>query len=98
MTRIELAPEVGDDLKRIADHLIAHDAANVEVRITEIIHAIEVLALNPLIGRPCVDELRELIIGRDAKGYLALYRYFHNPDIVLVLAIRSQLEAGYENV
>jgi hypothetical protein len=39
--------------------------------------------------------MRELVIGRDARGYVALYRYAPEIDTVFVLAIRSQREAGY---
>jgi toxin ParE1/3/4 len=50
---------------------------------------------NPLIGRPVVGKMNELIIGRDAHGYVALYRYVAAIDTVFVLAIRAQREAGY---
>ena len=32
---------------------------------------------------------------RRAQGYLALYRYVAEIDTVIVLAVRSQREAGY---
>ncbi|MCS3745890.1 hypothetical protein FHY18_001451 [Xanthomonas arboricola] len=35
--------------------------------------AIDVLETNPLIGRPAGGDKRELVIGRGAHGYLALY-------------------------
>jgi hypothetical protein len=35
------------------------------------------------------------VIGRRTGGYLALYRYVPEMDMVFVLAIRSQREAGY---
>lgn len=40
--------------------------------------------------------MRELIIGRGSRGYVALYRYVPEIDTVFVLAIRSQREAGYK--
>ena len=95
MTRIELAPEVGDDLDRIYDHLAQHDVDNISSRINEIIQAISVLELNPLIGRPVQGDKRELIIGRQSRGYVALYRYVVGIDTVFVLALRGQKEAGY---
>ena len=95
MARIELASEVGDDLDRILEHLAQHDAANLPSRMREIIEAIGVLAQNPLIGRPAHAGKRELVIGRRAHGYLALYRYIAEIDTVFVLALRSQREAGY---
>ncbi|HET6545386.1 MAG TPA: type II toxin-antitoxin system RelE/ParE family toxin [Rhodanobacteraceae bacterium] len=61
----------------------------------EIIQAIDALESNPRIGRPADRHLRELVIGRDSRGYVALYRYIAEVDLVLVLAIRGQREAGY---
>ena len=57
--------------------------------------AIDVLADNPLIGRELEHGKRELVIGRDAHGYVALYRYVEAMDTVVILAIRAQREAGY---
>ena len=48
-----------------------------------------------MIGRPARRELRELVIGRRSRGYVALYRYVAEMDTVFVLAIRGQREAGY---
>ena len=98
MSRIELAPEVRDDLDRILEHLQSHEAADVALRIEEIVRAVDVLERNPLIGRPVRADLRELVIGRRARGYVALYRFVAELDTVFVLAIRSQKEAGYTNV
>ena len=95
MPRVELAPEVGDDFDRILDHLIEHEAADAKSRIEDIMRAIDVLERNPLIGRHVGDDLRELVIGRRARGYVALYRYVIELDTVFVLASRGQKEAGY---
>ena len=94
-TRIELLPGVGDDLDRICDFLRAHDVGDAASRPQEIIQAIDVLAQNPRIGRPASDGKRELVIGRQSRGYVALYRYVEEIDTVFVLALRSQREAGY---
>jgi toxin ParE1/3/4 len=94
MARIELAPELQDDFDRICDHLSAHDTEDVRGRVQEIIHAIDVLQYNPLIGRAASADTRELIIGRGVRGYVALYRYIEVADTVFVLAIRGQREAG----
>ena len=94
MSRVELAPEVGDDLDRILEHLFQHQVADASSRIEDIIRAIDVLERNPLIGRPVRADLRELVIGRRARGYVALYRYVVELDTVFVLAIRGQKEAG----
>ena len=95
MTRVELAPEVSDDLDRILEPVFAHEVPDARSRIEEIIRALDVLERNPLIGRPVRGDLRELVIGRRARGYLALYRYVTELDTAFVLAIRGQKEAGY---
>jgi len=95
MARIELAPQVGDDFDRIIEHLFQHQVAQAPARIDDIIKAIDVLESNPLIGRPVREDLRELVIGRRTRGYVALYRYVAELDTVFVLAIRGQKEAGY---
>ncbi len=94
-SRIELAPEVADDFDRILDHLSQYEIENLPARIGEILQAINGLEHNPLIGRPVPGDMNELIIGRDAHGYVALYRYVASIDTVFVLAVRSQREAGY---
>jgi plasmid stabilization system protein ParE len=95
MSRIELMPEVAEDFERISDHLAEFDVADIALRIHEIIQAIAALEHNPMIGRPVDDDKRELVIGRDARGYVALYRYISEIDTVFILALRGQREAGY---
>ena len=97
MAQIELAPAVGDDLDRIFDHLARQALDAATARIREIIDAISVLETSPLIGRPVAGDLRELIIGKRTRGYVALYRYVATLDTVFVLALRSQREAGYSH-
>ncbi|MCF8178480.1 MAG: type II toxin-antitoxin system RelE/ParE family toxin [Sulfuritalea sp.] len=95
MSRIELAPEVMGDFDRILDHIAHYQVEHPELRIREIIAALDVLEHNPLIGRPASKGKRELVIGRRSHGYLALYRYVAEIDTVFILAVRSQREAGY---
>ena len=97
MVRIEVAPEVAGDLDRFVDHLTQHDASRIDERVTGLIDAIEVLTHSPLMGRPVRHELRELIVGRAAEGYVNLYKYIPEIDTAFVLAVRSQREAGYAN-
>jgi len=98
MSRIELASEVADDFERILDHLTQYQIENPALRIREIIEAINVLEHNPMIGCPANNDKRELVIGRRSHGYVALYRYVNQIDTVFVLAVRSQLEAGYASL
>lgn len=97
MAQIELAPEVGDDLDRIFDHLARHAAEDTAARIREIIDAVSVLETSPMIGRPVANDLRELVIGKRTRGYVALYRCVATLDTVFVLALRGQREAGYSH-
>jgi toxin ParE1/3/4 len=97
VAQIELAPEVGDDLDPIFDHLARQTLNGAAVHIREIIEAISVLETSPLIGRPAANDLRELIIGKRTRGSVALYHYVATLDTVFVLALRSQREAGYSH-
>ena len=90
-----MAPEIQDDFDRVLEHLAEHAVEDAPGRIREIIQAIDVLHHNPLIGRTVSADTRELVIGRSARGYVALYRYLEQLDTVFVLAIRSQRKAGY---
>ena len=92
MTRIELAPEVLDDFDRIFDHLTAFEIDDAP---EQIVLSLEVLTHSPLIGRKLRGGLRELVIGKAARGYVALYRYVPTLDTVFLLAIRGQRESGY---
>jgi hypothetical protein len=48
-----------------------------------------------LLGRQAEDGRRELILSRGRFGYVAKYRWVRAEDVVLILAVRHQLEAGY---
>jgi plasmid stabilization system protein ParE len=95
MARIEFAPEVADDFDRIFDHLAQFDPQRAAARIEEIVRAIDALEVNPHIGQPAAGGERELVIGRGSSGDVALYRGLDQLDLVLILAVRSQREAGY---
>ena len=94
VSRIEIAPEVADDLERILDHLLQFEIVDARARLGDIFTAIDVLENNPLIGRIVRADLRELVIGRGARGYVALYKYVAELDTLFVLAVRRQKEAG----
>jgi plasmid stabilization system protein ParE len=83
------------DLERLAEFLIK-DAPKAAVAAIDVIRdGIEILERHPFVGRPCEEGLRELLISYRKSGYVALYSYEHSQDVVLVLAIRHQREAGY---
>jgi plasmid stabilization system protein ParE len=95
MAHIEFSPAVADDIDRIVDPLLKHEIKDAGARIQDIIRAIDVLDHNPLIGRPVETGKRELVIGRDTHGHVALSAYVADIDTVFVLALRAQTEAGY---
>ena len=97
MARLELAPRVAQDFERIRAHLEAHQSASGEDRAREIVAALEALIHNPRIGRHRADGLREMVIGREQHGNLAVYRYIEPLDLVVVLGLRHQHEAGYQD-
>lgn len=97
MASVELADSVFDDFDRIFDHLAQWDIERAPQRIADIRDALAILESNPLIGRKAQGGKRELVIGRDSRGYVALYRYLPRADVVVVLHIRSQREAGFKD-
>lgn len=95
MTRLRLAARVQHDVERIAEHLQQHEVEDVGTRVMEMLDALHLLAQHPLIGRPVADGLRELVIGKGSRGYVARYRYDPARDEVRVAALRSQREGGF---
>ena len=95
MTRLLFAGRLADDFARIEAHLLAHELGDVEGRLAEIVQALQVLTLHPLIGRKVAFGRRELVIGRGARGYVALYAYDAYDDVVAVAALRAQKEEGF---
>jgi addiction module RelE/StbE family toxin len=83
------------DLERLSDFL-AENAPKAAIAAIDVIRdGIEILERHPLVGRSCEEGLRELLISYGKSGYVALYSYEQRQDVVLVLAIRHQREAGY---
>jgi toxin ParE1/3/4 len=95
LTQLRLSRLARDDLERNSDHLAAGAVMIVEARISEILDALQLLALHPLIGRPASRDQRELVIGRGARGYVALYEFDEARDEGGIAALRGQRESGY---
>lgn len=95
MTRLIVTARALDDIDRLCDFLaehLPHEAARTAQLIAQ---GLDILRHHPLVGRPSVQGMRELVISRGHSGYLALYLYDKQADSVAVLAIRHQREAGY---
>ena len=97
MAQVIYAAEALADLDRLAEFLLEQSPESAPSVVTHVTHAIEILADHPLIGRRMDGELRELVILRGASGYIALYRFDPVRDIVRLLRIRHQREAGYRD-
>jgi toxin ParE1/3/4 len=97
MARLIIAPEVQEDFDRIFDSLAAHAPDHAVNRIDEIVVALDILQTSPQIGRFADSGgMRELVISTGATGYLALYRFIDELDVVFVVAVRSQRELRYQ--
>lgn len=94
MARLIYSDRALDDLDRLNDFLIESDPRAAKATVGLIEEAILVLQRHPLIGRPAESDLRELIISRGRTGYAALYSFEADQDVVLILSIRHQREAG----
>jgi plasmid stabilization system protein ParE len=95
MTRWLVSEDTAQDLEELVEFLRAHRAEYAIETIDLILNAMNVLEQHPEIGRPVQHNFRELVISRGKTGYIALYEYDAESDVVLVLAIRHQREAGY---
>lgn len=95
MARVEVTERALADLERLFDFIAEEDPARAQRQLSSVRRALELLADHPLLGREAEDGRRELILSRGRYGYVAKYRWLPAEDIVLILAIRHQREAGY---
>ena len=98
MARVIYSAAALDDLERIVAFLLEKSSAqSAALALAQVRKAIDILASHPRIGRRVRAQLRELVISHGASGYLALYRFDAALDVVAVLRIRHQREAGYRD-
>ena len=95
MARLSYSARALGDLERLVDFLVDSDPVAASGTVALIMQAVQIVEDHPMIGRPCEADLRELVISRGRSGYLALYDFVESEDVVLILAIRHQREAGY---
>jgi toxin ParE1/3/4 len=96
MARVQITTRALDDLERLFDFLADHNPKLARERMLSVGRAFDLLADHPLLGREAEDGRRELILSRGKFGYVAKYRWVAAEDVVLILAVRHQLEAGYK--
>jgi plasmid stabilization system protein ParE len=95
VARLEYAARAEADLDRIFEFLAGDDLIAAHAAIALIFDALQILERHPAIGRPAEHGLRELVISRGKSGYVALYDFVEAEDVILLLALRHQREAGF---
>ena len=95
MARVKITQRALADLERLFDFIAAEDPQRARQQLLSVRKALELLADHPLLGREAEDGRRELVLSRGRYGYIAKYRWLPADDVVLILAVRHQLEAGY---
>jgi plasmid stabilization system protein ParE len=95
LAQVILGERARSNLERLVEFLATEDPVAGAQVFDLILDALTVLERHPQIGRPAEEELRELVISRGRSGYVALYQYREADDLVVVLALRHQREAGY---
>ena len=95
MAEVVFSDEAFADLERIVDFLLDTSPEHAADALQKIRSAVDVLHMHPLVGRRVDVDIRELVISWGGTGYLALYRLDAALNIVRILRIRHQREAGY---
>ena len=95
MARVVYSQRSFADLERLIDFLQDDNPIEAAKTMSLITQAVGFLENHPLIGCPAEQGIKELVISREKSGYLALYSYEPMEDVVLVLALQYQREAGY---
>ena len=97
---IVFAEEALFDLERILEFNAKRDPATGLGHIDKVRSAVLLLETHPQIGRPISRSaaLRELVISYGKTGYIALCEHSPVENLIRVVAVRHQREAGYRDV
>lgn len=96
MPQVRFAPPAIRDLERLREFLRPKSPIAAKKAGEVIVKAVQVLGLQPQLGRPIEDmpdEFREWVIDFGDSGYVARYRI--DSDAVTILAVRHQKEVGF---
>jgi plasmid stabilization system protein ParE len=97
MVDVIFSPQAVADLERLEEFLWqSQDPLGGEL-LAFVLDGLAVLTHQPGVGRPVSHGHRELIISRGRGGYLARYTFDPAQMRVIVLGIRHQREAGYND-
>lgn len=97
MTDVILTPQAQADLVRLEAFLWDNQDPLASDLLAFLLDGLFVLTHQPGVGRPLSHGHRELIISRGRGGYLARYAFDTHRQRVIVLGIRHQREAGYND-
>jgi plasmid stabilization system protein ParE len=98
MPRLIWSPPALLDVQRLHRFLATQNSSAASKAVKTIRTRVNVLSLQPGMGRPAEDmapEFREWLIDFGHSGYVVLYRY--EADTVTLLAVRHQKEVGYQD-
>ena len=96
MPRLIWSPPALLDVQRLYRFLATKNPGAARRAVKVIRKEVKVVALQPAIGRPIEDlpeAFREWVIDFGDSGYVARYRI--DADVVTILAVRHQKEAGF---
>lgn len=96
MPQLIWSPAALRDVQRLYRFLAEKNIDAAKRAVKAIRAGVQVLAIQPGVGRPVEDmepEYREWLIDFGDSGYVALYRY--DGDTAVILAVRHQREVGY---
>lgn len=96
MAQITNADKTLPNFERIIESLLESSAEAAAQALDGITSAISILAVHSFIGRRVDDHIHELVISRGAIGYVAFCRFDSAFDVVRIMRIRHQREAGYQ--
>lgn len=94
---IVYAEEALDDLERIFEFNVEREPAGALRHVEVVRDAVTILERHPHVGRPFGGSagLRELIVSHGATGYVVLYEHSAAENLIRIVAVRHQREAGY---
>lgn len=95
MARVEVTARALADLERLFDFIAKENPRQARAQLSSVRRAFALLTDHPMLGRAAESGRRELILSRGKYGYIAKYRWLASSDIILILTVRHQLEAGY---
>lgn len=93
MSQVILTAHAAADLRRVYDFLADNNPQAARNAVKAIRESFDSLTEFPAGGRFFNDEYREWPVPFGKQGYLILYRI--EPDVVVIVAVKHQREAGY---